>query len=175
MGSNQSAVKLTERDIPQDVRADWLKVDSLEVWDDDDPDSREEVALSQGAAGLLRRFSKYEICERCFGHGMMANPAFDGMTSTDMEEWYGDGGCEEQEEFLAEYTRLAREGRPGIYDVRCERECDGGKVRVPDFERARMAGLLDWLEQKILRDMAVWADDLAELRAQEAMELRYGC
>lgn len=58
-------------------------------------------------------------CERCDGHGTIANPAFDGMSVSSMQE---ENGYEETEEFLREYTK-----RGGIYDVICP-SCKGAKV-----------------------------------------------
>jgi hypothetical protein len=64
-----------------------------------------------------------EKCPRCDGHGMIANPAFDGMST---QEMYDDMGYEETDEFLTEYTK-----RGGMYDVECPC-CKGQKV-VPQW------------------------------------------
>jgi predicted methyltransferase len=84
-------------------------------------------------------------CPRCDGHGTVANPAFDGMSTSEM---YDDMGYEETDEFLTEYTR-----RGGMYDIMCPC-CNGQKVitvkEVNDFR------------------------DREEMYAEMAAEMRYG-
>lgn len=64
--------------------------------------------------------AKWDICNRCNGEGHHTNPNIDGNGIT-AEEWDRDWDEEEREMYMS-----------GGYDVRCEANCEGGKVIVPD-------------------------------------------
>lgn len=66
-----------------------------------------------------RELNERMKCERCDGYGTVGNPAFDGMSVSQMREEDGD---EETDNFLAEYTK-----RGGIYDIMCPC-CKGEKI-----------------------------------------------
>jgi len=102
--------------------------------------------------------AKWAICDVCNGDGFIANPAFDGMSTTEMiENW----GYEETEEFLHEYTRGT------MYQVKCDNEdCQGGKVLVPDDTRCTNEQMEWYIRGE---------QELADMRAMEAAERRMGC
>ena len=59
----------------------------------------------------------YKLCPRCQGRGSVGNPAFDGMSTSQL---YDEMSPDEADEFLREYTK---EG--GVYDIPCP--CCGGR------------------------------------------------
>jgi len=66
--------------------------------------------------------TKWAICDRCHGEGHHGNPAFDGTTT---EWWFeGDPSGEQLDDYMS-----------GRWDVRCEADCDHGKIKVVDEER----------------------------------------
>ena len=64
--------------------------------------------------------SKWGICESCDGNGRHDHPAFANGISG--EEWANEWDEDSREAYLS-----------GAYNVRCEDDCDNGKVRVPDL------------------------------------------
>ena len=96
---------------------------------------------------------KYQVCNRCQGHGRHTNPAIDGngITQEEMREL--------GEDFQEEYMN-------GVYDITCT-ECHGkGLVVVPCYvsctERQRTA----WNE---------YQEGMAYDEAERAAERRAGC
>lgn len=81
------------------------------------------------------RGEKRHVCPRCNGEGLIANPAFDGMSVSEMVER---DGYEETDEFLREYTK-----RGGMYDIVCPC-CRGNKV-------INIARLQEWNEEEEYR------------------------
>lgn len=75
-----------------------------------------------GAEQEVELPAKFEICERCDGHGHHSNPAIDGngISGEEMAEWDPD----EVEGYFS-----------GRYDIACEEGCDGGKALVVDERR----------------------------------------
>lgn len=94
----------------------------------------------------------WAICERCHGHGSISNPAFNGITTTEIFDSMGE---DEGQEFLREYTRPG-----GLYDVTnasvsypCPGplgwqetsgvgKCLSGKVWVPNWTIPRVGKIL---------------------------------
>lgn len=70
--------------------------------------------------------SKFDVCDRCEGHGTHLNPSLEKHAYT-MEEFRESFDDEEAEEYFT---------RGGMYDVKCE-ECNGNRV-VPVVDEARL-------------------------------------
>ena len=97
--------------------------------------------------------TRFEVCDRCSGHGTHVNPAIDGHGVT-ADEW-NDWGEESQSMYLS-----------GGYDVSCH-ECDGMRVVLIVVE--------DSLNEK---DREQWTNHVYECYAYEAERLaeeRMGC
>jgi hypothetical protein len=107
---------------------------------------------SEGEEVTLDVPFKWEICDRCDGKGQHDNPAFsDGISG---EEWNNEWDDEERESYMR-----------GAYDVRCENDCDNGKVRSPD-----LTGLTE--EQR--KDYEDHLDQEAYNDRERAAERRWG-
>ena len=97
--------------------------------------------------------SKWGICESCDGNGRHDHPAFANGISG--EEWANEWDVEEREAYMS-----------GAYDVRCEEDCDNGKVRVPD---------LSALTEKQRADYEAHLDNERYYALERAAEMRMGC
>jgi hypothetical protein len=76
-----------------------------------------EVSDEGGESHVVQIPAKYEVCDRCHGHGHHDNPAFaNGITS---DEWHSPDWDEESREA---YIR-------GDYDVQCT-ACHGERVML---------------------------------------------
>ena len=109
-----------------------------------DEDTALQAALDGVSVDDAREMTERHKCPRCDGYGMIANPAFDGMS---MQEMYDDMGYEETDEFLTEYTR-----RGGMYDIMCPC-CKGEKV------------VAQWQINEF--------NDREEMRREQEAEMRY--
>jgi hypothetical protein len=99
--------------------------------------------------------AKFEVCERCNGHGKHVNPSIDGngITGSELAELQ-----HEDPNFLDDYTQ-------GVYDVTCY-ECKGKRVVLqPDWDRLRG-------DPKLKKQVQEWLDCEAEMAAEQAAELR---
>lgn len=97
--------------------------------------------------------TRFEVCDRCEGHGTHTNPSIDG-NGISADEWNGpDWDDESRHMYLS-----------GGYDVRCE-ECHGERVvSVVDEERCEPALLALWHAK--LEDDAAYA---REVQAERRM------
>ncbi len=95
--------------------------------------------------------ARWEICDRCSGHGTHTNPSIDG-NGISAEEWYDEWDDDDRENYMT-----------GVYDVRCENRCDGGKVRVPDLDRC---------SPEVQKKVADWEEYEAESAREEAADRR---
>lgn len=96
---------------------------------------------------------RWEICDRCNGEGRHDHPAFsDGISG---EEWANEWDDDERESYMS-----------GAYDVRCENDCDNGKVRVPN---------LDTLTDEQRADYEAHLDAERYSEMERAAERRAGC
>lgn len=101
-------------------------VDDMKQWlDKHDPERKNYKDLALGeemdAEDECELPARYEVCDRCRGHGQICNPSIGAITSS---EWHEDWDPEEQEAYL--------EGR---YDVICP-ECKGRNVVLVVDEEA---------------------------------------
>jgi hypothetical protein len=102
--------------------------------------------------------AKYDVCDRCEGHGRHSNPSIDGngITGSEWEEW----APEERETYLS-----------GGYDVTCE-ECNGLRVTLVIDEAAithdaELKELYDRY-QAVELQRAQWERDDAHVRRMES-------
>lgn len=95
---------------------------------------------------------KWAICRQCDGHNRsLAHVECDGGGFTS-SEW-----AEQDDDFKEGYLR-------GDYDRPCP-ECEGGKVKIPDY------AMMTKDQRELYREQC---RSLLELKAEEAMERRMG-
>ena len=96
--------------------------------------------------------AKYEVCDRCLGHGVHDHPAFNGITMSEWEEWDYD----DRENYMN-----------GAYSVTCT-ECEGMRV-IPVVDEKFLTKKQKEIYEKWLEEKYYDACYAAEVAAERAM------
>lgn len=116
---------------------------------------------------------RFAVCPRCGGTGFVSNPAFDGMSTSELREELGD---EETREFLDEYTT-----RGGMFDLLCPR-CQMLRV-VEACATLPCKNPREWISntefehcvEHLTTDEKETLEELISMYQEQAAEIAFGC